>query len=70
MQKDSPPFVWAAPEEKDILTCTSSCCSFDPCAYHRLIRCRELHHRMCIASSTRLSAPHEPSVARAIGLPI
>jgi len=24
MQKEPPPFVWAAPDEKDILTCASS----------------------------------------------
>ena len=25
MQKEPPPFVWAAPDEKNILNCESSC---------------------------------------------
>lgn len=45
MQREPPPFVWAVPDEKNILTCESSRVSYAVCAYsiHR-----ELHHRMCL----------------------
>lgn len=43
MQREPPPFVWAAPDEKDILTCalivTLTCATYSDYTY------RELHHR-------------------------
>ena len=43
MQKEPPPFVWAAPDEKNILTCESARTS-PVCPAHRHGP-RELHYR-------------------------
>ena len=44
MQKEPPPFVWAAPDEKNILTCEYTLL---PITIGLLTPtfCRELHHR-------------------------
>ena len=45
MQRDPPPFIWAVPEENNILTC--ECVGGSGRSLAHLRACRELHHRTC-----------------------
>ena len=52
MQREPPPFVWAVPDEKNILTCTS-CLQTLPgqVVLTTVAVLRELHHRALIQLS-------------------
>ena len=57
MQREPPPFVWAVPDEKNILTCTS-CLQTLPgqVVLTTVAVLRELHHRAslsCVSCAAR-----------------
>jgi hypothetical protein len=59
MQKEPPPFVWAAPDEKDILTCALTSLTRYSLEILLLLFYRELYHRK--THSSRLLIPADTS---------
>ena len=67
MQREPPPFVWAAPDEKDILTCALIvACYFETyadttyrelyhCAFHQYIQTTQAQHRCSAVRQTPLT---------------
>lgn len=57
MQKEPPPFVWAAPDEKNILTCESSGLVAGTSGLTATVN-REFHHRMSTVAHWSLVVQH------------
>ena len=64
MQKEPPPFVWAAPDEKDILTCAPSFSHVMELGLNPFFP-REFYHRRTTYSATNVPTrlTHHPSLS-------